>query len=125
MAQHKALKDAIREKANRERLMKMMHEQMKASYQRGLLVGSRSMLKVIGNKIAEMDKSPEERLTEIMKIINNMLGMTDKTEEEEREKINALINEKHEVNDEVLAGIIDKATEIREEDKKAEDDDDE
>ena len=123
MAQHKALKDAIREKANRERLMKMMHEQMKASYQRGLLIGSRSMLKVIGDKIAEMDKTPEERLTEVMKIINNLLGMTDKTEEQERERIDDLINDKHEVNDEVLSQIIDKATEIREEDKKDEDDD--
>ncbi|MBQ4253703.1 MAG: hypothetical protein II712_02630 [Erysipelotrichaceae bacterium] len=123
MAQHKALKDAIREKANRERLMKMMHEQMKSSYQRGLLVGSRSMLKVIGDKIAEMDKTPEERLAEVMKIINNLLGMTDQTEAAERDKINELIEEKQEVKDEVLSRIIDKATEIREEDKKDEDDD--
>ena len=122
MAQHKALKDAIREKANRERLMKMMHDQMKASYQRGILVGSRSMLGALGDRITKMDKPPEEILADVMKIINNMLAMTDKTEEEERKKIEALINDKPEVNEEVLGGIIDKATEITEDAKEEEDD---
>ena len=55
---------------------------MKQQYQRGLLNGSRAMLKVIGDKIAEKDKTTEEKLTEVMKLINNMLAMTDKTAKE-------------------------------------------
>ena len=115
MAQHKALKDAIREKAAREKLMKMMHDQMKTSYQRGLLVGTRSMLKVIGEKIADESKSTEERLAEVMKMINTMLGMTDKTEEDERKKIDVLLNAKPDETDKVLGELLDKATEIEEE----------
>ena len=117
MAKHKALKDAIREKANRERLMKMMHEQMTVSYQRGLLVGTRSMARAIANKLSEESMSVEERVAEAMKIINNMLTMTDKTEEKESKEIEAITSEKPDVNDEVLSGIIDKTTEITEDEK--------
>ena len=76
MAKHKALKDAIREKAIREQLAQSLKEQ----YQRGLLVGSKAMLKVIGDKIADTKLSAEERLADIMKFINKMLKMTEKTE---------------------------------------------
>ena len=97
MAQHKALKDAIREKEIRKRLM----ETMKQQYQRGLLVGSRSMLKVIGDKIAEKDKTPEERLAEVMKMINNLLAMTDKTAED-AEKLTNVIESAGEGEDNVI-----------------------
>ena len=83
MAKHKSLKDAIREKEFR----KMIADSLQKQYQRGLLIGSRSMLKVIGDKIAEEGKTTEEKLAEIMKMVNNMLAMTDKTEENEKEAI--------------------------------------
>lgn len=83
MAKHKSLKDAIREKEFR----KMIEDTLKQSYQRGLLHGTRSMLKVIGDKIAEEGLSPEEKLTQVMKMINNLLGMTDKTAEAEAGEI--------------------------------------
>ena len=83
MAKHKSLKDAIREKEFR----KMIEDSLKKSYQRGLLHGTRSMLRVIGDKIAEEGKSNEEKLAEVMKMINNLLGMTDKTAQEEQEEI--------------------------------------
>lgn len=86
MAQHKALKDAIREKEIRKRLM----DTMKQQYQRGLLNGSRAMLKVIGDKIAEKDKTTEEKLTEVMKLINNMLAMTDKTAKEAEQLVDVV-----------------------------------
>lgn len=76
MAKHKALKDAIREKAIREQLAQSLKEQ----YQRGLLDGCKAMLKVIGDKIADTTLSAEERLADTMKFINTMLKMTEKTE---------------------------------------------
>jgi uncharacterized membrane protein YukC len=65
----------------------MIADSLQKQYQRGLLIGSRSMLKVIGDKIAEEGKTTEEKLAEIMKMVNNMLAMTDKTEENEKEAI--------------------------------------
>ena len=76
MAKHKALKDAIREKAIRQQLEQSLKEQ----YQRGLLVGTKAMLKVIGDTIAEKDKTNEEKLASIMKFCNTMLDMTKSTE---------------------------------------------
>ena len=79
MAKHKSLKDAIREKEFRQ----MIADSIKKQFQRGLLMGSRSMLKSIGDKIAEEGKTPEEKLEEVMKMVNNLLAMTDKTAEAE------------------------------------------
>ena len=64
MAKHKSLKDAIREKEFR----KIIADSLQKQYQRGLLIGSRSVLKSIGDEIAKKDKSPEEKLADIMKI---------------------------------------------------------
>lgn len=83
MAKHKSLKDAIREKEFR----KMIADSLQKQYQRGLLMGSRSILKVIGDKIAEEGKSNDEKLLEVMKMVNNLLGMTDKTAEAEQAAI--------------------------------------
>ena len=83
MAKHKSLKDAIREKEFR----RMIEESLKKQFQRGLLIGSRSILKAVGDKIAEEGKSPEEKLLEVMKMVNNLLGMTDKTEADEMKAI--------------------------------------
>ena len=76
MAKHKALKDAIREKAIRQQLEQALKEQ----YQRGLLVGSKSMLKVVADEISKTESTAEERLAAIMKFCNTMLDMTNKTE---------------------------------------------
>lgn len=89
MAKHKSLKDAIREKEFR----KMIADSLQKQYNRGLLIGSRSMLKVIGDKIAEEGSTAEEKLSEIMKMINNMLEMTDKTEADERAAIENPVDE--------------------------------
>ena len=89
MAKHKSLRDAIREKEFR----KMIEDSLKKQYQRGLLVGSRSMLKVIGDKIAVEGQTPEEKLAEVMKIINNMLTMTDQTEKQAEESSKAQTEE--------------------------------
>ena len=89
MAKHKSLKDAIREKEFR----KMIADSLQKQYNRGLLIGSRSMLKVIGDKIAEEGQTAEEKLSEIMKMINNMLAMTDKTEADERAAIENPVDE--------------------------------
>ena len=89
MAKHKSLKDAIREKEFR----KMIADSLQKQYNRGLLIGSRSMLKVIGDKIAEEGPTAEEKLSEIMKMINNMLAMTDKTEADERAAIENPVDE--------------------------------
>lgn len=83
MAKHKALKDAIREKELRQRLMDMLKEH----YDRGLLVGSRAMLKTIRDELMkEPEKPAGERIDTVVKIIDSMLGMTDKTAREEAAK---------------------------------------
>lgn len=115
MAQHKQLKDAIREKTNRERLMKLMQEQMKISYQRGLLYGSRAVLGAVTDKIAEPGTA-EEKLNAITKMVNTMLSSTDKTAEEDRKRVANASENKAKTENEVLSGIIDKATEITDED---------
>lgn len=76
MAKHKALKDAIREKAIRQQLEQSLKEQ----YQRGLLIGSKSMLKVIAETIAAEDKTTEEKLASVMKFCNTLLDITKSTE---------------------------------------------
>lgn len=89
MAKHKSLKDAIREKEFR----KMIADSLQKQYQRGLLMGSRAILKSIGDKIAEEGKTPEEKLLEVMKMVNNLLGMTDKTAEDEQKAIENPVDE--------------------------------
>lgn len=83
MAKHKSLKDAIREKEFRQ----MIADSLQKQYTRGMLIGSRSMLKVVADKIAEKDGTAEEKLAEVMKMINNLLTMTDKTAEGEQAEI--------------------------------------
>lgn len=76
MAKHKALKDAIREKAIRQQLEQSMREH----YQRGLLVGTKAMLRVVADTIAEKDKTNEEKLAAIMSFCTNLLDMTKATD---------------------------------------------
>lgn len=83
MAKHKSLKDAIREKEFR----KMIEDSLRKQYQRGLLMGSRAILKSIGDKIAEEGKTNEEKLLEVMKMVNNLLGMTEQTAADEQAAI--------------------------------------
>lgn len=68
-------KNKLREQEFKQRIF----DSLKAAHQKGLLEGSRAMLKVIGDKIAEKDKSAEERLAEVMKFVNVSLTLTDKT----------------------------------------------
>lgn len=75
-------KNKLREQEFKEKIF----ESLKAAHQKGLLEGSRAILKVVGDKIAEKDKSPEERLEEVMRFVNASLKITDKTVEEANEK---------------------------------------
>lgn len=99
MAKHQSIKNKLRE----QEFKKKMFESLKASYQNGLLVGSRAMLKVIGDMISKDDeKTPEEKLADVMKYINNSLEMTKKTAQEADQRVaeaNKPIEELGEDND--------------------------
>lgn len=85
MAKHRSYKDKLRE----EEFKKRIFESLKAARQQGLLLGTRAILKVIGDKIAEKnDMTPEQKLADIMKFINTSLDLTDKTVDEAEEKVN-------------------------------------
>ena len=58
MAKHKSLRDAIREKEFRQ----MIEDSLKKQYQRGLVSGSRAMLRLVGDKIAEEGKTADETI---------------------------------------------------------------
>lgn len=79
MAKHQSYKDKLRE----TEFKKKIFESLKAARQQGLLQGSRAILHVIGDKIAEKNEmSAEEKLADIMKFINTSLELTDKTVKE-------------------------------------------
>ena len=83
MAKHQSYKDKLRETEFKNKIF----ESLKAARQQGLLQGSRAMLRVIGDKIAEKNgMSAEEKLADIMKFINTSLELTDKTVKEADEK---------------------------------------
>lgn len=84
MAKHRSYKDKLRE----EEFKKRIFESLKAAQQQGLLQGTRAMLKVIGDKIADKNgMTPEQKLADIMKFINTSLALTDKTVDEAEEKV--------------------------------------
>ena len=79
MAKHQSYKDKLRE----TEFKKKIFESLKAARQQGLLQGSRAILHVIGDKIAEKNEmSAEEKLADIMKFVNTSLELTDKTVKE-------------------------------------------
>lgn len=76
MAKHTSYKDKLREAEFKRRIF----ESLKAARNQGLLQGSRAMLHVVGDKIAEENgKTPEEKLLDIMNFVNTSLAMTEKT----------------------------------------------
>ena len=84
MAKHQSIKNKLRE----QEFKKKMYESLKASYQNGLLVGSRAILRVIGDMISKDDgKTPEAKLADVMQYINTSLEMTKKTAEEAAERV--------------------------------------
>ena len=84
MAKHKSYKDKLRE----EEFKKRIFESLTAARNQGLLQGTRAMLTVIGDKIAEKnDMTAEEKLADIMKFINTSLALTDKTVKEAEDKV--------------------------------------
>jgi len=92
MAKHKALKDAIREKAIRQKL----EQTLKEHYQRGLLTGSRAILKVVADEAVKADATPEERLAAILKFCNTSLALTAKTDvgsTDAKERLNEALGE--------------------------------
>ncbi len=83
MAKHQSYKDKLRE----TEFKKKIFESLKAARQQGLLQGSRAILHVIGDKIAEKNEmSAEEKLADIMKFVNTSLALTDKTVKEADEQ---------------------------------------
>ena len=84
MAKHRSIKDKLRE----DEFKKKIFESLRAAEQRGLLIGTRTMLRVIGDKIKEDNgKTAEEKLADIMNYINTSLEMTDKTTKEADERV--------------------------------------
>lgn len=112
MAKHKALKDAIREKAIRQQLEQSLKEQ----YQRGLLTGTKAMLKVVADTIAEKDKTNEEKLASIMKFCNTLLDMTKSTEvgsTDPKEQLDAVVGkEEHDSGTMELPQPVEAADEV-------------
>ena len=104
MAKHQSYKDKLRE----TEFKKKIFESLKAARQQGLLQGSRAILHVIGDKIAEKNEmTAEEKLADIMKFINTSLELTDKTvkdadaqAEETRKPIDELGRDNNEEEDE-------------------------
>lgn len=79
MAKHQSYKDKLRETEFKKRIL----DSLNAARRQGLLQGSRAILRVIGDKIAEKNEmTAEEKLADIMKFINTSLAMTDKTVKE-------------------------------------------
>ena len=106
MAKHQSYKDKLRE----TEFKKKIFESLKAARQQGLLQGSRAILHVIGDKIAEKNEmTAEEKLADIMKFINVSLELTDKTvkeadaqAEETRKPIDQLGQDAEESEEEVV-----------------------
>lgn len=75
-----------RQKLREKEFKEKIYESLKAQHQRGLLEGSRAILKVVGDMIAEEGRTTEEKLATVMEFINTSLALTDKTVDEANEK---------------------------------------